>query len=104
MVGVVAHQGREIKRHRESGLPVLEQELVALVGVAGAAEAGELAHRPQSPAITGWMNAPRIRIESRHSQCFGAGLSSVERGVNRAKLFLGIAEGDVAQLTLLVFL
>ena len=51
MVGVVAHQGREIERDREPGLSALEQELVALVGVLGGAEAGELAHGPEPAAV-----------------------------------------------------
>ena len=36
---------------REPGLPVVEQIAEALVGLLGGAEAGELAHRPQAPAV-----------------------------------------------------
>ena len=34
MIGVVAHQRREVERDRQSRLPVLEQELEALVRLA----------------------------------------------------------------------
>ena len=50
-VGVVPHQRRHVERHREAVLPVLEQEMIALVRLRGRAEAGELAHRPQPVAI-----------------------------------------------------
>ena len=68
MVGVVAHQRREVEGDGESGLPVREQELVALVRLARAAEAGELAHRPELAAIAGGMDAARVRIRARHAE------------------------------------
>ncbi len=62
MVGVVAHQRREVERGGEPRLTVLEQELEPRVRVARAAESGELAHRPQLAAVAGGMNAARERI------------------------------------------
>ena len=51
MVGVVAHQRGKVEGHREPGLTPLQQELVALVGVFGGAEPGELAHGPEPAAV-----------------------------------------------------
>ena len=51
VVGVVPHQRRHVERRREAGLAVVEQVAEALVGLLGGAEAGELAHRPQPPAV-----------------------------------------------------
>ena len=51
VVGVVAHQRRHVERGRQPGLAVVEQVAEALVGLLGRAEAGELAHRPQPPAV-----------------------------------------------------
>src|SRR5438874_4435634 len=65
MVGVVAHQGREVEGDRQTGLAVLEQELVPLVGIGGAAEAGELPHRPELAAVHRRMNAAGERILAR---------------------------------------
>ena len=61
VVGVVAHQRREVERDRQARLPVIEQELEALVGLRRGAEAGELAHGPQTTAVHGRMNAARER-------------------------------------------
>ena len=41
----------KVERDREPGLAPLEQELVALVGVLGGAEPGELAHGPEPAAV-----------------------------------------------------
>ncbi len=54
VVAVVPHQRREVEGHREAGLPAREQELVALVGVLGRAEAGELPHGPELAAVRRW--------------------------------------------------
>ncbi len=62
MVGVVAHQCRKVERDGETRLPMLEQELVALVGIGRAAEAGELPHRPELAAVHRGMNPARERI------------------------------------------
>ncbi len=58
IVGVVAHDGGHVEGHGEAGLAPLEQELVALVGVLGGAEAGELAHRPEAAPV-------HVRLDAR---------------------------------------
>ena len=70
MIGVVAHQRRKIERGGESRLAVLEQELEALVGVARAPKAGELAHRPELAAISRGMDATRVRVDAGNAQLF----------------------------------
>ncbi len=62
MIGVVAHQGREVERDRKPGLPMFEQELVALIRIRCTPETGELPHRPELAAVHRWMNAARERI------------------------------------------
>ena len=68
MVGVVPHQGREIERHRETGLPMVEQKLVAPVRVLGAPEPRELTHRPQLAAVHGGVDAAGERVLTRHAE------------------------------------
>ena len=51
VVGVVAHLGGQVEGARQPGLAGLEQELEALVGGLGGAEAGVLAHRPEPAAV-----------------------------------------------------
>ena len=51
VVGVVAHLGGQVEGAREARLPGVEEELEALVGRLGRAEAGVLAHRPQLRAV-----------------------------------------------------
>src|SRR5205823_14627019 len=60
-VGVVSHLGRQIEGDGETGLSLLEQEAVALVGLRGRAEARVLPHRPQSRAIGARVDAARER-------------------------------------------
>ena len=64
VVGVVAHQRRHVERRREPGLAVVEQVAEALVGLLGGAEARELAHRPQPPAVHRRVDAARERRDS----------------------------------------
>ncbi len=45
-VGVVAHLGRQVERHRESGRAVRDQLAIARVGLRGGAETGVLPHGP----------------------------------------------------------
>ena len=104
MIRVVAHQGRKVERYGKTCLPVIEQELVSLVGIARAAEAGELAHRPQPSSVAGRVHAAGVGINARHAKRLGAGLGCIERGVDRLQLFFRVVESDVAQLTLLVLL
>ena len=65
VVGVVAHQRRHVEGRREARLPVLEQVAEALVRLLGRAEAGELAHRPELPAVHRRVDAARERIDTR---------------------------------------
>ena len=81
-----------------------QQELVSLVRIARAAEAGELAHGPQPAAVPSRMNAAGVWIYAGHPKGFGAGVGGIERGVDRLHLLLGIVEADVAQLAFVVFL
>jgi hypothetical protein len=43
----------QVERDREPGLPLGEEVLEALVGLARRAEAGVLPHRPELPAVHG---------------------------------------------------
>ena len=54
IVAVEAHQRRQVEGGAQAGLPLVEQELEALVGLPRRAEAGELPHRPQPAAIHAW--------------------------------------------------
>ena len=60
VVGVEPHQGRHVERGREPGLAVVEQVAKALVGLLRGAEPGELAHRPQPPAVHRRIDAARV--------------------------------------------
>src|SRR5580700_9272503 len=60
MIGVVAHQRRQIERHGEPGLALRQQISESLVGILSCAEAGKLSHGPQPPAIHRGVNAARI--------------------------------------------
>ena len=46
MIGVVAHQRRQIEGHGEPGLPLRQQVAETRIGILGRAEARKLAHRP----------------------------------------------------------
>jgi len=61
VVGIAAHQRREVERDAQPRAARLQQLLVALVGLVRRSEPGELAHRPQLAAVAGRMNAARIR-------------------------------------------
>ena len=61
MVGVVAHQRGQIERHREPGLALLQQIVVAAVGFFGRGEAGELPHGPELAAVHVAVDAARVR-------------------------------------------
>ena len=51
MVAVVAHQRRHVEVGRQPGLALADQVFEAPVRVLGRAETGDLAHRPEPPAI-----------------------------------------------------
>ena len=79
VVRVVAHQRRHVERRRESRLAVVEQVAEALVRLLRGAEAGELAHRPEPPAIHRRVDAARERDTRRGS-----------RSPRRAQVVLGV--------------
>ena len=60
VVGVASHHGRHVEGHAEAAATTAEDHPVALVGLLGAAEAGELADRPRTAAVTGgaWPRYP----------------------------------------------
>ena len=68
MIGVVAHQRREVERDGEPRLTVLQQELVPLICVFRGAEPRELAHRPQPAAVHRRVNTARERIRARPAE------------------------------------
>ncbi len=61
VIRVVAHQRGHVERGREPRLPVLEQVAEADVRLLGRAEAGELPHRPEPPAVHRRVDAARER-------------------------------------------
>ena len=81
-VGVVAHQRGHVEGRAEARLAVLEQVVEALVGLLGGAEAGELAHRPQPPAVHRRVDAARERRLAREADPLGR--RQVGVGVERA--------------------
>jgi hypothetical protein len=93
VVGVVPHERREIEGGGQSGLTVLEQELESGVGVPCAAEPGELAHRPELPAVAGGMDAAGERVDAGHAQLLRGVCGDVERGIERLDFPAGIHEG-----------
>ncbi len=61
IVRVVADLGGQVEGDRESRLPLLQQELVALVRLRRRAETGVLPHRPQATAVHVLVDAARER-------------------------------------------
>ena len=68
VVGVVAHLGREVEGARQAGLAGAEEEVEALVGRLGRAEAGVLAHRPQPAAVHGRVDAAGVGRPPRRTE------------------------------------
>ena len=60
VVGIAAHQRRQIERDAQAGAAGREQRLVALVGLLRRAEPGKLPHRPELAAVAGRVNAARV--------------------------------------------
>src|ERR1019366_4495097 len=61
VIGVVAHQGGQVKGHRQAGLPLRQQIVIAQVGLLRSGEAGELAHGPELAAVHIAMDAAGVR-------------------------------------------
>src|SRR4029077_4036037 len=68
VVGVVAHQGGHVERHRQALLPLPEQELVATVRLLRRAVTGELPDGPRLSAIHRGVDATRIGKFARVAQ------------------------------------
>ena len=62
IVGVQAHERGQIEGGAQAGLALVKQELEALIGLPGGAEARELPHGPELAAVHGSMDAARERI------------------------------------------
>ena len=90
IVAVEAHERGQVEGGAEAGLPLVEQELEAFVGLPGGAEAGELPHGPEPAAVHGGMDAARERILAGIAE-IGVGIEAVE-GVRRVQ---GV-DGDAA--------
>ena len=60
VVGVVAHQGGQVEGHGKAGLPLLQQVVIAAVGLLRRGEAGELAHGPELAAVHVAVDAARV--------------------------------------------
>ena len=66
VVRVAAEQRRHVEGGGQPVAAGAEQLLEAAVGVRGAAEAGELAHRPQARAVHGGVRAPGVGVLAGH--------------------------------------
>ena len=64
-VGVVSHLRRQIERHRQPRLALLEEVAETAVRFLGRGEAGVLAHRPESAAVHGRLDAARVWVLTR---------------------------------------
>ena len=60
MIGIAAHQRRQIEGDAEAGAAGRQQSLVALVGLFRRPEPGKLPHRPELAAVAGRMNAASV--------------------------------------------
>ncbi len=69
--------------------PWREEELEALVGVLGGAEAGELAHRPQPAAVHARVDAAGVRELAREADARLRVVADVLGGVQRLDLHVG---------------
>ena len=61
VIGIAAHQRRQIERDAQAGAAGRQQLPVARVGLLRRAEPGELPHRPQLAAVAGGVDAARVR-------------------------------------------
>ena len=97
-VGIVAHQGRHVEGDGEPVLSVLEQKVIALVGLSGISEAGELAHRPETIPVAVGVDPPRVRILARPRQ-IGREIETgdVLRRVDRLERYVGDRAVDGAR-------
>ncbi len=86
MVGVVTHQGRHVERSGKPVLPLAEQKVKALVSIFREAEAGELAHGPQPPAIHRPIYSPGVWKLAGIADCLVVAAGHVLGRVERIEL------------------
>jgi phosphomannomutase len=79
MIGIVAHQCRQIKGDRQAGLPVLQQIVVALIGLFRRGKSGELPHGPKPSAIHLAVDSSRVWAFARSAQ-IARGIEIHKRG------------------------
>ena len=60
VIGIAAHQRRQVEGHAEPAAARLEQRLEALVGLLRRPEPGELPHGPELAAVAGRVNAAGV--------------------------------------------
>ena len=85
VVAVVAHQGGQVEGNRKAGLALAEQVVQALVGVGRAAEAAELPHGPQPPAVHAGVDAAGVgRLAGEAQVALGVEVGQVSRSVEPA--------------------
>src|SRR5699024_10763848 len=106
-VGVVSHEGGHVEGHREPATTGGEDHLVALVGLSGVAETGELADGPGPTSVAGRVQATRVGVfpgptDALEPGNLGAGPRSIEglEGATgqRGEVGLTLARGVVAAL------
>ena len=84
-IGVDAHLGGQVERHRQARLSLLQEQAEAGIGLVRRAEARVLPHRPQSSAIHAGLHAACVRE--------AAGIAEVALVVQRRGTVDGI-DGD----------
>ena len=105
VVGVAAHQRRHVERDGQPAAALGQDHLVALVGLPGVAEAGELPDRPRLAAVAAGVDAAGERVLARPADALHA-VVGTGRPVHRIDLepgqrrvvALGLAGGVVALL------
>ena len=83
VVGVAAHQGRHVEGDGEAAAALGQDHLVALVGLLGVAEAGELADGPGPAAVAGGVQAAGERELARPADPLEAGRPRTRRPARR---------------------
>ena len=88
IVGVAAHQRGHVEGHRQAARTVAQYLPVALIGLAGVAETGELADRPGTSPVAGGVHAAGERVLARPADPLVDRLASA-RPVHRVDLDSG---------------
>src|SRR5690242_8158079 len=89
VVGVAAHQRRHVEGDRQAAAALREDQLVALVGLLGVAEAGELPDRPRPAPV-----APRVEPAGEREPTRPADPLEVRDGSGRAVDRLHLDAGE----------